>query len=85
MHEVFLLLPFFRARDSHGAFLGHWVNCFGVFKFGVVGAEVYNGSTRQQHSRLVLVYSSVRSISWPQRDGMFSVSLKWPPPKTSRS
>ena len=81
-NEVFLFLPFFRARDSHGAFLGHRVNCCGVFKFGVIGAEVYNENTRLQRVHLGLEYSSVLSISWFRVDGMFSVSFKWPPLKT---
>ena len=53
-NEVFLSLPFLRARDPHGAFLDHWVNCFGVFKFGVIGAEIYHGNTRLQDMHLVL-------------------------------
>ena len=75
--EVFLSLPSSRARDSHGAFLDHWVNYFGVVKFGVIGAEIYHGNTRLQDMHLVLGYSSVRSIFWPRWDGMFSVSFKW--------
>ena len=78
----FCVCDHLRPKDSYGAFLDHWVNCFGVFKFRVSEAAVHNGNTRLQHMLLALEYSSVYCL---QCAGMFSVSFKWTPLKTSCS
>ena len=70
-------------NDSYGAFLDHWVNFLGIFKFGFIEAAIHNGNTRLPHVHLVLGYISVRSISWLCNDVMFSVSFKWPSLETS--
>ena len=41
--------------------MDHWINCFGVFKLGVIEAEVHNGNTRLPHMQMELGYIGIAS------------------------
>ena len=53
---------FFRLRDSYGAFMDNWINCFGVFKLRVIEAAVHYGNTRLRHMYVAMGHIGILSI-----------------------